>query len=218
MSINTLTTWAINNIPAFLMGVVLTSLFDFYLKRPKLIVSGGGGGGGSQNIQGITKRYVRIKNNPGLFGVALGETKIFGKRIFNRIDKGIIFDRNPAHECRADLYYKQTKQIVAPLVWEQNGNLSQSVTLNSGEDASLMIFARENSELLKYFPYRVTNIQTKEVFIPQNDLKFDTAQKFFVRVSYQYGRRIMCFDVEITKDFINGRLNFNSKKGGGGSF
>lgn len=215
--------WIASNIPGLivggLLGAFLASLFDFYIKRPKLVIAGGGGGGGPKNIEGFTECHVTVKNEPGLFGIAFRETVIFGKKIHGNFDKGIIFERNPANECRAFLIDKKSGQIIAPLIWRQlGGSLSQSITLNSGEQASLMILARKNSELLKYFPYRISNLNTKEMMVPDDELKFDSDKEFIVQISYQYGRRKISFDVKVTKDFINGRLNFSSKQGGGGSF
>lgn len=119
-----------------LFGTLVSTWFNYYLKRPKIEIIGGGSGGGSNHID--------IRNAPGLFGIKIRETIILGWSIHPQIEWGFVVDRNPAHECRAFLYDKGTNEMIKMLWWETyDQQLTQVITLHAGERAHLKLFARE---------------------------------------------------------------------------
>jgi hypothetical protein len=98
-----------------------------FLTRAKLVTDGGGGGGGSgPGTYGIT--YASIKNQPGLIGIHLRRTMVFGKHLHGNIEKGLTIDRRQAAECIARLYDKSTGQFVTNLCGVQRipANLGNS--------------------------------------------------------------------------------------------
>ena len=155
---------------------------------------GARGGGGPHH--GYQQQHINIRNSPGLVGFKLRKTVIFGKYIHDQIEVGLPVDRSPAYECHASLYDKATKQHIAPLWWRtRDGTMTRSVTLKSGESATLMLFAREHNDRRKYFAYQLKDGASKELLIPNDEDKLEGSRDFSIRVVYHYGNitfRIGC--------------------------
>src|SRR5690349_19026689 len=133
--------------PQLLIGALLGIFLDNFFKQPKLTITGGGSGGGPG--LGFYQSNITIRNEPGLLGFKIKETKILGIKINGIIEKGLIFDRFPAHECIASILDKKTGEFIAQLWWRSRTEpniFSQQITLNSGDSADLMVFARLDNE------------------------------------------------------------------------
>lgn len=215
--------WATTiDLPSLIIGAALGAAFgaltstwhSYYVRRPKLQVTGGGGGGGPHSLH---TRHITIRNSPGLLGLKLPETTILGIHIHRNIEMGLVVDRNPAHQCRALLYDKETNHPIKPLWWRtSDGKMTQEVTLKSGEQASLMLFARLGDEPRKYFVYQLDSSESNESRVPDDEDKFDTTREFYIDIRHSYGKKRVRIECTMTKGF-DGRLQFRSK-GGGGSF
>jgi hypothetical protein len=192
------------------VGVVAGAWFNNYLKRPKLVLTGGGGGGGPGSGY---RSHVSISNRPGLFGLGLSETVIFGKRLHGRFEKGLTIDRNPANECTAAIYDNQSGRYVAPLWWRlptEPDRMYQVVTVPSGTTFDLMLFARLDAERSTYFIYVPTSETSAEPKVPPAQARLGDEREFFVQVTYSYGRQKLKFDCAVRKEF-DGTLRWETK-------
>ena len=67
---------------SFAIGAVASALISifigFFIKRPRLRVSGGGGG---NVLDGTKRNYLRVENELAWFGFNIPETKILGFRL-----------------------------------------------------------------------------------------------------------------------------------------
>ncbi len=210
------------DIPSLLLGSLIGAFVSFWLevfvKRPKLIINGSGGGGGQG--PGHHKNYVTIYNEPALFGIKISNTTILGFQLHGHIEKGLVIDRAPAQECSAFIFDKETNEFISQLYWkdENDHNVSYTtITLNSGKRAQLMLFARLNSEESKYFIYQPESLSNEHPRIPDENSKFSETREFIVKITYSYGKKTFKFPVKVTKKY-NGKLEYNIKKSGGGSF
>src|SRR5690242_2950941 len=84
-----------SSIAWWVLGVVGAALLGFtvqrYVDRPKLgMISSGSGAGGNDTLHTIG---ITIKNLPGLLGVRLDETVIFGRQVHGHIERGMRIDR-----------------------------------------------------------------------------------------------------------------------------
>jgi hypothetical protein len=187
--------------------------YSYFIKRPKLIVSGGGGGG---TVGGIYHNSIMIENVPGYMGIRLSETIIFGKVLF--YDKhigGLIFKRDDAEKCSAMLYDKETGDFIRALWWQLPGSApNREATLSSGQSASLMLFARLDSEPLKYFVYDLD--EAGKQIVPNENLKFDSTREFIVRIRHSHSLQPIVINFKVTKGYE--RLYFSVVKGYSGSF
>jgi hypothetical protein len=205
------------DLPSLIIGAILGTMartwHSYYVKRPKLKVAGGGGSGGSKyNTNNIT-----ITNIPGLIGIRLPETMIWGRTIHSDVEWGLVVERSPAYRCRAWLYDKETGHAIKPLWWRTPDNKTvREVTIRSGERVSLMVFARFSEEKLKYFVYDVVGQDSTELRVPEDEDKFDMTREFYIIIHHLYDKKRMWIDCKMTKGF-DGRLRFSSA-GGGGTF
>lgn len=136
-------------VPGALVGTLVSTWYHFFLHRPKLQVCGSGSG---------STTHIDLWNEPGLFGLILPETTILGRVIHGRKEFGHVVERNPANQCRAWLYDKESNRAIRPLWWRtSDGNFTQEVSIKSGEQVSLMVFARLAEEKRKYFVYDLLN-------------------------------------------------------------
>jgi hypothetical protein len=205
------------DIPSLLVGAIVGAVvsvgYGLFLKRPLLEVSGGGGGGGPG--PGHHSNYVNIRNKPGLFGIHLNPTMVFGWRVHRNINWGFVISREPATGCSATLYDKSRRSPVG-LSWRRNdGSFSQIVDIESGQSVNLMLFARLDSEPLRYFIFRPVSETDGSPSIPPDDAKLTENNEFVVEVHYSYGRKKR-FPVAVYKTF-EGRLEYRTP-GSGGSF
>jgi hypothetical protein len=137
--------------------------------------------------------------------------------IHRHIEMGLVVDRNPAHQCRAWLYDKETDHAIKPLWWRTSDRkMTQEITLKSGEFADLMLFARFGNETRKYFVYQLSRPDSTEPNPPDDQDKFDATRDFYINSVHSYGKKKVRVECTMTKGF-DGRLHFSSK-GGGGSF
>lgn len=194
-----------------LIGVCL----DSFIKRPKLVINGGGGGGGPG--PGFHQTNLTVMNDPGLLGIRLGDTRIFGKPIHGYILKGIVFDRIPAHECRALLYDKKTGEFVSMLWWrtrDEPPQMVQTVTLHSGETIDLLLFARLDSQRSKYFVYEPESPSSTKPKIPEEDDRVSESRDFVIHLNHSYGRKTVKIDLKVVRN-INGTLTWKTKNASG---
>lgn len=123
--------------------------FALLATRPHLAIIGGGGG--PISIPGLTARSVTIANRPGIFGLSLGETIIFGHWIFDRFQFGLPIQRETARDCTASL---RTPDGIAYLpVWRaDDGSFTHSVDIECGRSAALYLILTDTSSR-EYFPF-----------------------------------------------------------------
>lgn len=95
--------------------------------------------------------------------------------------------------------------------------MTQVVTLNSGESADLMLFARETREPLRYFLYQQNGPEATAPTIPEERIKLEGSRKFIIDVRYSYGKKRIKITTKMNKGF-DGRLWRMTDGAGGGMF
>jgi hypothetical protein len=201
-----------------IVGALLGSWYTVWMKRPKLRPSGSSGAGG----QDFHSNSIRLRNQPGLLGLNLPETIIFGKQIHGYIERGLTFERTPAKDCRATIHDKKSGRHIAHLWWRRPPSSdggpawAMDTTIESGEECDLMLFARLTNEPLKYFIFAPQNPvdPSSPVQVPVEHAKFNDTHEFSVRVSYSYNRQKYTFTTIVTKGY-DGRLSHQGPVGGG---
>ncbi len=205
----------LKDLSLLIIGGIFGSFATIYIGRPKIVVSGGGGGGGPG--PGYYSNFISVSNEPGFFGIRISETTILGKRIHNRIRIGQVFDRAPAHECRALIKDKSTNEVLGLLWWRELSNPQkavQTLNLNSGEQAELIIFARLEGEQSKYFVYQPTSPTDHHPIPIDDELKFKETRDFIIEIQYAYGMKKISKEIKMIKG-LNGRLTFQGPTGSG---
>ncbi|MBX3547781.1 MAG: hypothetical protein KF748_01370 [Xanthobacteraceae bacterium] len=120
-------------------GALVGTWYGHYIKRPKLRVTGHGGGGGTST--GVHSNQLNVTNTPGLLGVRIPETVLFGWRVNHLIERGLSVDRTPAQQCNAHLVDKDSGRFIKSLCWRNgDGSYSHEVSISSGQSAKLMLF------------------------------------------------------------------------------
>jgi hypothetical protein len=156
-----------------------------------------------------------IRNAPGFLGINLQETRIFGARIHPLIQKGLSIDRATARECRAWLRDAAGEHI-ALLWWRVDGDkMVNVIDLETGQSASLMLFAHIGSAPPKYFAYEPESGNSTAPKIPPDDVRMQDTRTFLVHIDYSYGRQKLDVSVRVKKGY-DGRLTWSHKGGGGG--
>ncbi len=202
------------SIISLLVGIVIGHVFTVYTRRPYLKVSGSGGGGGRG--PGYYTFSTRITNHPGLIGISVGESRILGRKINSRIEKGLTVIRDTANNCSAVLIDKKTGEVVSHLWWKIGGEeYTQIVSIESGLQVDLMLMAKTYDNSLDYFPFDYSNDLSNPIKVPPN--KISGTRKFKVIIYYNYGREKFEFEFGI-KQSIHNRLSYEITNGGGGSF
>jgi hypothetical protein len=191
----------------FLPGLLIGAWYTIYLRRPKLRIVGGGGGGD----QRFRASHINITNEPGRLGMKLGPTILFGRELHGWREFGVSFDRNRAPECRAALFDRKTSQHLAPLWWhstEPGAPWQQAITLESGAQAELWVFARLTADPTKCFVFEPSDpaSPSTEPRVPSDAALIETSREFTIRVSYFGGRHRVKFPAAVTKEF-NGTLH-----------
>jgi hypothetical protein len=202
-----------------LLGAFLSTWHAYWVKRPILHIYGAGGCGSSG--LGFHTNHITFTNPQGLLGWRIRESVIFGIRLHRHFEVGLVIDRSPAHECRAFLFEKKNNQIIKQLTWRIKGTqgsyYKDMVTIESGQQADLMLFARLNQEKNKYFVYEPTSLSDYTPKTPDDDEKFNSSMDFVVEIWHSYGRKKLRFECRMIKG-LDGKLSFQSASGGGGSF
>ena len=195
------------------LAIVGGAFFNNYIKRPKLTHTGGGGGGGP--ALGYSNN-ITIANAPGFLGIRVGETVIFGKRILPPIPAALLIERNVAKECRAWIYDASENRAMTILWWQvKSAPMVQFVTLDSGESASLFLFARTEAEPLHYFLFQPANNTDNMPKIPAPEVGWRDKQTFRIRISDAYDRTLLSVPIMMRPDH-DGRLRCEIRGVGGG--
>src|SRR5258708_28126946 len=125
------------------LGFSLGLWASFYVKRPRIIVCGNGSGGAT-GPDSYCDHRIRIRNTRGWIGLKIGEVEVFGLRITGPRQLGVPVIRDPAERCTAELL-DDDGQRIAHLWWRTLTDPideAQYVTLASGDDAELVVFAQ----------------------------------------------------------------------------
>lgn len=194
-----------------LIGATLSTVHAHYVKRPKLTCEGGGGGGGAYK-----SCHVAIGNPPGILGIRVNETSLFGWRLHGDRVFGLTVFRDTAKNCHATMKEIGGEERTRNLFW-RTPNLdkkwSQSVDISCGEKAELMLFSgdTENPELFSIFwPKDSTSNEPK---LPFPSARFKAPAEF--HVSIRSGEAIVfSFKVQMKRD-VDGRLYYSTPSGGG---
>lgn len=186
-----------------LVGWYTNHWYSINLKEPQLSQNGNGDG---SSIFGTNFHYtsVSIQNELRLLSVKLPETILLGKRLKTRFGNQII-ERNTARECRAQLLDEFGKHI-CHLYWLENNIITQSVDIESGKSASLLLFVRKEDEPEKFYVYEPSSISDftpKIMKVPH----FNKSKNFIARISYAHNKNLS-FPVGVEIDY---RGNFYSK-------
>lgn len=91
----------------------------------------------------------------------------------------------------------------------------QTVNLDSGGSANLMLFARRVDEPLTYFVYQPESPRSPSPMIPDDDVKFRDTQEFRIRITYADGQQQLDAPITMRKG-NDGRLSSEHNGGGGG--
>jgi hypothetical protein len=108
--------WGIPTI-FLVLGFALGLFASFYVKRPKLIVSGGGAGG-SSGPDSYWDYRIRVRNTRGWIGLPLAGVKLFKWRIIGPSYVGVPVARDPAERCTAELLDEGGNRV-AFLMWRR---------------------------------------------------------------------------------------------------
>jgi hypothetical protein len=209
----------VTNVVTLVVGVLLGAGYTIYLRRPKLVAAGGGGGGGHP----FHICQVRIRNDPGLFGLRLSPTMLLGRHVHDYIEKGLTVDRNPAKDCTAWIY--DADRALTTLHWRPLGGTDSwttTTTLDSGDEVELMLFARLHEEPDQYFLFSPADPgdPSSPPRLPDSPAQKFRATRdtrtFRVQVNYSYGRQRLSFPVNVRLDY-NGMI-YVEYWAGAGSF
>ena len=81
--------------------------------------------------------------------------------------------------------------------------MTQTVTLNSGQQAELHLFVRETKERFKYFPYQLSGPDATRPTIPEDYMKFDDSREFVIEISHSYGKKRKRIGARVTRGLTN---------------
>ena len=192
------------------IGVVLDRGYTLYSTRPKLIFSGTSSGGSGS---GTEMWNVAISNMPGLFGIRLQESTLFGKPVHGFFQKGLLVERNTARQCMARLHDKENGDaFIAQLYWwmPQDRPAWQVIRdIESGQDQIMLrLFNRAPDGSLRYFPFSPAdpNDPGSPPRVPEEAAWIDRSHRFEVRISYSYGAQTTRIGVDVTVG-LNGQID-----------
>jgi hypothetical protein len=194
------------------LGVIAGTWHSYFHKRPILDSTGGGSGGVLSNKFSVT--YIRVHNRPGLMGLKIRESIVFGMSLHGRIEIGVPFDRSPARGCRGLLFVEGTDEIIFPLWWRKSdGSMVTDLTLGPDEWADLIVFGKETNDHQRYFAYRRAN-GDDETVIPPDHAKFIGSKKFIVEIRHSNDRVKIRIPASVTATH-DGRLYYRIGDSGG---
>ncbi|MDD5015357.1 MAG: hypothetical protein PHW73_09740 [Atribacterota bacterium] len=201
------------SISTFLLGCLVgwftNHWYSINLKEPQLSQNGGGGGSSMFSTK-FHYSHITIRNELRMLAIKLPETVLLGKRLKTRFGDQIV-ERNPAKECRAQLLDESGKHI-CHLYWLKNNKILDTVDIESGKSANLLLFVRKEEDSSKFYVYQPTsqsNLAPKVAKVPN----FSQSSNFLVRISYSYNKSIS-FPVGVEIDYNE---NFYTKTKNGSS-
>lgn len=200
--------FGVNNLVSLVLGVLLGTWFSHFLKRPKLVLNGGGGGGAGN---GVIINYVTVQNAPGLFGIDVRPTVLFGWKVFNGDTFGFSIDRSSARDCSAWLLDPETKEKLTGLFWRVNGEVKSYTDIGPGEVVDLILFGKIGSNPSAYFA--LSTYDANGFAVPPPSAYLSDSRKFLVEIVYSPSRK-MRFKVEVKRG-LDGRLSCYTPMGGG---
>jgi len=177
---------------------LVVALISFYLgisrKKPKLI--GTGSGSGSIRIPGkdVMASSITIRNDPTFWGMRIS-------RDLAKIDS-------------ARLYDYELKEYVGPsLNWKVDGSndLAGQVTIESGKQASLYVFAKERHNQ-DFFVFSLPSLDAElpKYLTTYDNLKRDFSIHLFDRIGRKYKFNITVRNSDISVS-IGFKLTFHSR-------
>lgn len=167
------------------VGALISAWFEFFIKQPKLVRNGSGSGVAPGQMK---QNSVSFINTVGWLGVNVPESRILGFRIHPSFRRGLTFEKSPARDCRAILLVKDTGESVGQLWWTMgDGRVENRVTIESGAQASLLLFCRKADEE-SYFVYHPVSHEDRAPRVPDQKAQFTGGREFILRVSYSYDR------------------------------
>lgn len=198
---------------SFAIGAVASALISifigFFIKRPRLRVSGGGGG----NVRDGTKRnYLRVENELAWFGFNIPETKILGFRLHPSWQWGLSHERWAATNCRAVLYLEPKMEAIGQLWWlHDDGTFSDTTEIRSGTGTTLTLFSRRDDDTNEYFLFNPVNRNSDETRIPPQKEFLSGSNKFTVHIHFSH-TNIIKIPLEVEQTY--NRLLYIKNKGG----
>ncbi|MEX2014539.1 MAG: hypothetical protein WD885_01215 [Candidatus Saccharimonadales bacterium] len=187
-------------IPVSLVILLFGVWLNYYIKRPKLVVGGGGSGGGVGAE--YNHNHVTIQNKPGVLGLRLGETTLFGWPIHGSFQAGPIIDRNEAYRCKAMLIDKETGEYICRLWWKIPTNPSdvkERVTIKSAKNMNLSLFIWKHNDPSTYFIYEPNRDSDSSPKINIDTARFSDSKKLAVEIKDYHGRKRLKFNVNLNK-------------------
>jgi len=197
------------------VGMFLGVWYGHFVDRPKLNLAGSMGG----SSNGVSVFGVLISNPPGILGLNLRRTMIFGKLIHQSVVKGLPVDRKPANECLAKIRDKESGEHIDLLFWKIDNETRQQVTIRSGRECLLPIFARRQTDELRYYIWRPqVGAVPPAPIIGAGAISLMGTRTFTVRIDYSSTRHLE-FDL-IVRYGLNGEVSVGTdlSSGGGSSF
>lgn len=188
------------NIILFILGCVVgwftNHWYSVNLKQPELKQSGSGGG---SNLLGTGFHYsnLSIRNELRSLAIKFPETVILGIRLKTRFGDQVV-ERDPARECRAYLLDESGKHI-CQLFWLIDNNVQDTVDIQSGKSANLLMFVREDKNPKRFYVYQR---KSQSDLTPQTNKipNFIKSTKFQVKISYSHNRNFS-FPTEVEIDY-----------------
>jgi hypothetical protein len=193
------------------LGAALSLILNNYIRRPKLVLVGGGSGGIEQ---GCSRSQIRIENAPGLLGINVGETLIFGRRLLPPIRWGIPVERNTARECIAWIHDLPNRQALTVLWWDVDGKAVQRINLDTTESAPMNVLARRLDDPTRYFVFNPEVGSAMVARVPDDNIKWHGDRDFLIRVGYSRGQTLT-LHMTVRMNY-HGQLECRVNGGGGG--
>lgn len=187
------------------MGAFLGALYNFYLKRPKLQITGGGTG---------RAVHLRLRNKPGFIGIVIPDNTLLGLRINSRVEWGLTFDRSVARDCYATIMDDETEEAFT--LWWVTGDqqVVHKLDLGPGESAELLLVTTNQAAPGCYYIWRPTPGPSIEPSPPPAHEQLKGSRQFTVRIVHSDGRRKITFPLKITRR-LDGRYAYKHPGGGG---
>lgn len=202
--------FGLSDVASLVLGTFIGAWFSHFLKRPKLAIVGGGSGG-VNGARPLVVPHIRIQNVPGLFGINIRPTIIFGWKLHLGSTFGFSLDRSSARDCTAWLVDPDSREKLTNLFWRVGDDVRWVTDLGPGETAELLVFARTGDKRSSYFV--LTKHDSNGFGVPPDDAWFTESRKFLVEIEYLHSRKLR-FPVQVKKS-LKGDLAFYSSSGGG---